>query len=314
MTSPVHNISDVPLLVIMGPTASGKSAMALHLAQTFNGEIISADSMQIYRGLDIGTAKPLPNELAAVPHHLISVFDFNQRVDVYTFVELAVAAINDIRQRGKLPVIAGGTGMYLHALLYGIDELPGDRILRGQLDQEYDNDAGFAALKELMCRRDPAAFALWQSNRRKLIRALEVLELTGQSITTLHSGKNKTLKYPVTAWKLERDRDDLKAIIAKRAKIMLASGWIEEAEAAISNGLLQSPTARQAIGYRLIAEYLNGGINYSALEERITTVTWQFARRQITWFKHQHPEAETVKLPAEYKLLEEKLYGSMDWY
>jgi tRNA dimethylallyltransferase len=317
MTSPGNSLSsqtDIPAFFIMGPTASGKSSLAFYLAQKFNGEIISADSMQIYRGLDIGTAKPSAAELATVPHHLLSIFDFNQRVDVFTFIELAKAALKDIRRRGKIPIVAGGTGMYLHTLLYGIDDLPGNREIREQLDREYDHEAGFIALKELMRQRDPVAFELWQMNRRKLIRALEVLSLTGKSITELQTGKCKTLKIPAISWSLSRDRDELKKLIATRTEQMLAGGWIEEAELAIKHGLLDSPTARQALGYRIIAEYLAGSINYKVMKERITTATWQLARRQITWFKNQHPEAEIINMPVEYCQLEQKFINDLSAY
>ena len=173
--------------VIMGPTAGGKTALALCLAADFKGEIISADSMQIYKGLDIGTAKPTDRELSEIPHHLINLYDIERKLDVYHFVELAEKAIREIHSRGNLPIIVGGTGFYIRALLYGLDTLPGDAGLRAELDAEYDNPAGYEKLKELMRAEDPADFARWQLHRRKLIRALEVFTLTGRSITELQT-------------------------------------------------------------------------------------------------------------------------------
>lgn len=297
---------DSPLVVIMGPTASGKSALALAAARRWRGEIISADSMQFYRGLNIGTAKPTAAEQAEIPHHLIDCLDFAERMDVYEFVRAAETAVRAIRRRGRLPIVAGGSGMYLKALLYGLDPLPGDEKLRRELDEAYDHDAGFDALKARMAELDSAALARWRQHRRKLIRALEVRLLTGRSILALQSGQRSTLRFAVSAWRLEWEPAVLKERIAARTREMLAAGWIPEAEAAIRNGLLESPTARQALGYRLIGDYLAGSLNYDELTARIVTATWQLARRQQTWFRHQHPEAAVLNLPAEEPLFWER--------
>jgi tRNA dimethylallyltransferase len=279
------------LLVITGPTASGKSELALRIAAETGGEIISADSMQLYKGLDIGTAKPSAEDCRKVPHHLIDVFDFSKRVDVYTFLELAEQAIRDIHARNRLPIVAGGTGMYIRALLYGLDPLPADRELRAELDRLYDNDAGFARLKDIVREKSPGDYERWHDHRRKLIRALEVHTITGRSMSELQTMHEPQLRYNATVWNLTRDREELKQRIAIRTGRMLENGWIDEAAAAIGKGLLQSPTAWQALGYSVIAEYLDGAIDYETMHRRIVTATWQFARRQITWFKHQHPEA-----------------------
>ena len=280
------------IVAIMGPTASGKSALALDLARRCGGEIVSVDSMQLYRGLEIGTAQPTPEERRETPHHLVGCFDFHTRVDVFTFVKLADRAIAEIRSRGRIPILAGGTGLYLRALLYGLDDLPADRELRRKLDEAYDSEAGETALKQRMAELDPAGLARWKNCRRRLIRALEVRLLTGRSILELQKNPFDELRYPVRAWRLDPPAEELKERIRIRAKNMLASGWIEEAAAAVEAGLLESPTAHQAIGYRLIAEHLAGKFGMEELHERISTVTWQFARRQRTWFRHQHPEAE----------------------
>ena len=285
------------ILVICGPTASGKSDLALRIAAETNGEIISADSMQLYKGLNIGTAKPSGDERRRVPHHLIDLFDFSKRVDVYVFLELAEQAIREIHSRGRLPVIAGGTGMYIRALLYGLDPLPGNHELRAELDRLYDHDEGFVRLKELMREKSPDDYERWHNHRRKLIRALEVHTLTGQSISALQTLHRPRLRYDATVWSLVRDREELKQRIALRTNLMLEAGWVEEARAAINAGLLEAPTAWQALGYSIIGEYLNGKIDYEAMRQRIITATWQFARRQITWFKHQHPEAVPQPYP-----------------
>ena len=290
----------------MGPTASGKTSLALKLAADFNGEIISADSMQIYKGLDIGTAKPTVQELKEIPHHLINLYDIEQKLDVYRFVELAEKAINEIHSRGNLPIITGGTGFYIRALLYGLDTLPGDAKLRAELDAEYDNPAGYEKLKKLMQIKDPADFERWHMHRRKLIRALEVFTLTGKSITELQTLNKPELRFPVISWNLCWDREELKQRIAKRTQIMLDAGWVEEAEAAIAAGILNTPTAHQVLGYKIIGEYLDKKINYETMRERIITNTWQLARRQITWFKKQHPEAENIQMPTSYALLKKR--------
>ncbi|MFA7183247.1 MAG: tRNA (adenosine(37)-N6)-dimethylallyltransferase MiaA [Victivallales bacterium] len=294
------------IAVIMGPTAGGKTALALRLAADFDGEIISADSMQIYKGLDIGTAKPSPQQLEKVPHHLINLYDIEQKLDVYRFVELAESAIKDIRSRGKLPFVVGGTGFYIRALLYGLDTLPGDTKLRDELDAEYDNPEGYEKLKALMRVKDPADFKRWHMHRRKLIRALEVFILTGKSITELQTINKPQLRFPVISWSLCWDRDELKRRIAERTDAMLDAGWEKEAEAAIKAGILKTPTAHQALGYKIIGEHLDGKIDFDTMRERIATNTWQLARRQITWFKNQHPEAEHIQMPTVYEILKEK--------
>jgi len=237
--------------------------------------------------------RPTAEERKQVPHHLIDIFDLHEPVDVHKFLALADAAIEGVASRGALPCVVGGSGLYLKSLLYGMDDLPADAALRRKLDKKYDNPAGFEALKKLMAQKDPAAHARWKAHRRKLIRALEVLTVTGKSITSLQSGE-KPLRYHSVTLLLSVPREELKARIERRTDAMLQNGWIEEAERAIKNGILTSPTAHQALGYNLIGDYLAGRLNYAEMREKIVTRTWQFARRQLTWFRHQHPEALSV--------------------
>ncbi len=277
------------LIVIAGPTASGKSALALETAQRENGEIVSVDSMQIYRGLEIGTAQPDAEAKKAVKHHLTGIYSFMTPVDVYKYTALAEQAVRDIANRGKLPVLAGGTGLYLRALLYGIDDLPADRALRSELDAAYDSDAGFPDLCARMAELDPAGLDKWRNCRRRLIRALEVRLLTGKSLLELQKMNYSRPRCRFRLIKLDPPADELRARIRERAEKMLAGGWIEEAEAAIKAGLLESPTAHQAIGYRLIDAFLRGEFSRDELLERICAATRQYARRQRTWFRHQKP-------------------------
>ncbi|MEA4861996.1 MAG: tRNA (adenosine(37)-N6)-dimethylallyltransferase MiaA [Victivallaceae bacterium] len=294
------------LLVIAGPTASGKSALALELAGRLNLEIISGDSMQLYRGLDIGTAKPTATERRLVPHHLIDLFAFSERVDVFRFVKLAGDCIESVAARGNLPCVVGGTGLYLKSLIYGLDDLPADSAVRARIDAQYAAGDRFEELKKVMAARDPVSLTRWEKNQRRLLRALEVLTVSGRSISELQSGP-RPARYRTLTLVLDWERDELKRRIAERTGKMLGSGWLEEARIAIAGGLLDSPTARQAIGYDLIAEYLAGNMTRNALAARIATVTWQLARRQLTWFRHQHPEAEWVECPADPDAVAERV-------
>lgn len=295
----------------MGPTASGKSSLALQAAELLNGEIVSADSMQLYRGLEIGTAQPTTEERKKIPHHLVGIWDIEKRADVFTFQALADEAIRDIQSRGKLPIVAGGTGLYLKNLLYGLDDMPGDREIRKELDELYDAPEKEPLLFEKMAQVDPEALEKFRLCRRRLIRALEVKIITGKSILELQSKNEKTLRYPeITAIKLDVAPEVLAQKIALRAKIMLETGWIDEAKAAIDNGLLTTPTAHQALGYKIIASYLNGDFDYDTLYEKICAATRQYARRQRTWFRHQHPEAVALPVDAAREFIKkaDKLY------
>ena len=283
------------ILVISGATASGKSSLAFEAAKRIGGEIISIDSMQLYRDLPIGTAQPSEEEKSIIPHHLTGIYELDERSEVFRFCSEADEAISEVRKKGKIPVLCGGTGMYLKALLYGLDDLPGDRELRRELDEKYDSDEGEKALHIKMMQVDPEGFARWKDCRRRLIRALEVYLLTGKSIITLQQGRRQVMRYQTASFVLERESSELKERIAKRAYEMLKSGWIEEAEAAIKKGLFSTPTAHQALGYKQLDGFLRGEFNFDELHEKICTATWQYARRQRTWFRHQHPEAVSVE-------------------
>ena len=295
---PTEYLNNIPLKVIAGPTASGKSSMALDIAGKCNGEIVSIDSMQLYRIIPIGTAQPDAADKALIPHHLVGIYEIDQRAEVYTFVELAEKAIRDITSRSRVPILCGGTGLYLKSLLYGLDQLPGDNDLKNRLDKEYDDPA---MLKELQNRLitlgDQQVVDKFTNNRRRLIRALEIRLLTGKSILELQNEYRPRLRYKLDdAVYLAHDRAVLQERIAARTRQMLKSGWIEEAENAIKAGLLTSPTAHQALGYKIIDRYLRGEIDLAKLEELIITATWQYARRQQTWFRHQHPELSAMTM------------------
>lgn len=282
------------IIVIMGPTGSGKTSLALKLTDFINCEILSADSMQVYRGMDIGTAKAGTEEQKIVPHHMIDIMDINERLDIFSYVKSAQMVISDIFRKGKIAVIVGGSGLYIKSVLYGLDPLPSDPQLRDELDKEYKDN--FEKLKKDVSVIDPKAFKEFELYPRKLIRAIEVYKLSGVSILDQHSewDKNK-LKYKnVYSFVLKMNRKKLFERIGTRTEKMLESGWIDETRKLIAEGLLESPTAKQAIGYPIIAKYIQGKINYDEMKMRIISSTKKYARRQETWFNHQHPEAKYI--------------------
>ena len=287
---------DCPILAILGPTASGKTALSLKLSKKLPVEIISADSMQFYKEMNIGVAKPTKEEQKLIPHHLIDIRSIHEKVDIYQFVELAEEAIKKIRNNNHIPLIVGGSGLYIRSLFYGLDPLPANPKLRQELDNKFDSESGFIQLIEKMKEKDPQSLKRWSKHRRKLIRAYEVYKLTGVSITELQKTWKGTLKFPVQAWRICMDRQLLRERIAKRTDEMLSNGWIEETEQLINIGFLESPTAKQAIGYKIISDYLAGNINKNDMRMKIINSTRQYARRQDTWFKNQHPEAIPLEI------------------
>ncbi|HBM17373.1 MAG TPA: tRNA (adenosine(37)-N6)-dimethylallyltransferase MiaA [Lentisphaeria bacterium] len=289
-------MKDKPIVVIMGPTSSGKSDLALDIARKMPAEIISADSMQLYVGMDIGTAKPSREEQRLVRHHLLDFFDISERFEVFTYVKLASEAIADIQSRNKIPLIVGGSGMYIKALLYGLDPLPSDQELSKNLYGKYEND-NLKLINDL-AEIDPNSAELFREKTRKMIRAMEVFILTGKSILEQNTKwDSKKMKYSAISYKIKRDRKDLFERISLRTDRMLSEGWIEETEKLIQKGLNSTPTARQAIGYGLIGKYLDGQMSFEELRMRIIADTKKFARRQETWFNNQHPEAKEFFLP-----------------
>jgi tRNA dimethylallyltransferase len=280
-------------LWIVGPTAVGKSAVALALAQQLNGEIVSADSMQVYQGMDIGTAKPTPAEQALVPHHLIDICPVSHPFDVKQFVDLARQAIADIRQRGKTAVIVGGTGLYVRALRHGLFEGPSrDPQLRQRLEAMTATDL-FAELQRI----DPATAArIDRHNPRRLVRALEVFHLTGQPIAdqqTQWDDENPSGRAPVYC--LTRDRKELVARIEKRIDQQLADGWVGEVRRLMAEGLEQNPGALQAAGYRELGAHIRGECPLADAVTRIKARTRQLAKRQMTWFRRE-PELVWVEI------------------
>ena len=287
-----------PHLFLAGPTASGKSEVALLLAERFGGEIISVDSMQVYRGLEIGTAKPTAEERRRVPHHLVDVADIQEGFDAARFVRLARSAVEDITARGRWPIFAGGTGLYFKAFLEGLGESPpADAVLRAELEQVSLPDL----LREL-AERDPPAFErIDPKNLRRVVRAIEVIRLTGRRFSDQrapwlpperHSGSEILLA-------LDREPDDLRSRIDARVDRMFERGLVRETEALLARGLEQNRVAMQAIGYRQVVEQLRGERSLDQTIALVKQRTHQFARRQRTWFRHQLPVEWIAVAPAE---------------
>jgi tRNA dimethylallyltransferase len=272
-------------LLLTGPTASGKSAVGLLLAEGLGGEIISVDSMQVYRGLDIGTAKPTREELGRVPHHLIDVVDLTESFDAAQFVRLAKAAMEDIQSRGRVPILCGGTGLYFNALLGGLGEAPpADPVVRAEVEA-----LPTEALLDELATRDPVLFdEIDVNNRRRLVRAVEVIRITGRPFSVQRAAwPDRAPGLAGRSFGLERLADDQRRRIHERVEVMMNSGWIEETQRALAAGLASNRTAAQAIGYRYIAEFLQGERTRLMTVDLIQTKTRQFAKRQRTWLHNQ---------------------------
>jgi tRNA dimethylallyltransferase len=283
------------VIAILGPTASGKSDVAMAVAERVGAEIVCCDSMVVYRGLDIGTAKPSATDRERVPHHLLDVVSMHERFDVHAYVEAAAAAIAAINGRGRPALLCGGTGMYAKALLYGFALRPHDPEVAAAVlaDRErLGDDALRAELAELA-----PDVEVDTTNPRRLLRALEAARMGGadalRAAAAPPAGTRQFLLIPSPTVTRER--------VAMRTRAMLAAGWLDEVAALVADGLLETPTAAQALGYRDIGAYLSGAsTEQAALEELLVTRTCQYAKRQRTWFRHQHPGGEVLDMrPAE---------------
>lgn len=286
-------------IFLAGPTAVGKSEVALLLAEQLGGEIISVDSMQVYRGLDIGTAKPSPAERARIPHHLLDVVELNEPFDAAKFCELARLAVSQIQSRGRCPIFCGGTGLYFKAFLEGLGEAPpSDAALRAELEA-----TPLDALLRELAGRDPVTFEkIDRQNPRRVIRAIEVIRLTGKPFSAQRAGWNSSepaTRNPQHAphfTVLTRLKPDLDARIHARVDTMFGRGLVAETKALLAHGLEQNPTAMQAIGYRQVVEHLRGEHSLAETVKLVKIKTRQYAKRQLTWFR-RHAAAKWVEIP-----------------
>lgn len=274
---------DMAVPILAGPTASGKTELALRLAERIPIEVISADASMVYRGMDIGTAKPTQAERATVRHHLVDWLEPNQLFSVAAYVRAAEAAIEDVRSRGRIPLVVGGTGYYIRALSEGLFELPEpDPELQNRIEQELQ-ERGFAAMREELAAVSAADALRVGSNPRRLVRAIEVLRRTGIPPAQAHRrgprfSYRKLILWPQWDW--------LEPRFGQRTEGMFGRGLVEEVR-----GLLerypQMPTALQAIGYKEVAAYLRGEMGLEAAQKRVLQATRAYAKRQFTWFRKE---------------------------
>jgi tRNA dimethylallyltransferase len=289
----------VKTLIILGPTAVGKTAVSIRAAEQLGGEIVSADAFQVYRGMDIATAKPSPEELARVPHHLVDILDPGEEYSAARFRELALPLIEEIRGRGAVPIVSGGAGMYIRVLVDGIfPSPPADRELRERLRAE-EAERGPGYLHGQLARRDPvSAERIHPRNLKRIIRALEVLELTGTAISSLQrewGAAGGGAESPFLLIGLNRERADLDSRIDRRAEEMFERGLLEETRGLLETGRLEAGPARLALGYREAAGCLRGEYGEEEAVRRLAAATRRFARRQLTWWRKE-PRIEWIDL------------------
>lgn len=274
------------IFAVLGPTAAGKTAVGVRLAQTLDGEIVSVDSRQIYRELDIGTAKPTAEERAAARHHLIDVAPPAQKYSAALFQKEADAAISDIRSRGKLPILVGGAGLYFRALTDGIFDGPSaDPAARRRLEAEADAHGNERLMNRLYKVDREAAERIHPNDRMRLVRALEVYELTGRPISELRrEWRGKPPRYEIAAVGLRRPREQLNRRINARVKRMLADGLLEETQA-LRAKYARSDPAFNGFGYAELWDYLDGKHTFEKAVELLKRNTRRYAKRQMTWFR-----------------------------
>lgn len=291
------------LVVLAGATATGKSSLSVELAQAIDAEIINADSMQVYRGMDIGTAKISIEERQGIPHHMLDVLDVNQDSTVAWYQSGAREVIDEIHSRGKSVVMVGGTGLYIKAVIDELNFPETDPMVRHTLNKEAEDlgiDEMFARLEKL----DPAAaIAIDRANLRRIIRALEVIEITGKPFTA-NLPREESIRYPdARQFGLVMDRELLSERIDQRVNTMFENGFVEEVQKLMSSGLLEGRTAQRALGYSQIVSHLQGETSLDAAIEETKRATRQYARRQETWFSRdarikwistRQPRLETI--------------------
>ncbi|MFI7579848.1 tRNA (adenosine(37)-N6)-dimethylallyltransferase MiaA [Kocuria kalidii] len=273
--------SDRPVVAVVGPTGSGKTALGVELALRLDGEVVNADSMQFYRGMDIGTAKATAEERRGVPHHLLDVLDVTEEASVADFQRAARTCIAEIRSRGRVPVVVGGSGLYVRAAL-DVLELPGtDPSVRARIEGELA-ERGPGALRERLRQVDPESAARLRDERR-LVRALEVWELTGRPFTSFMPRREYV--QPTVQLGLDVDRAELRTRLARRVGAMVEAGLEAEVHGLAQRGLREGRTASRALGYGQFLDVLDGRATVEEAVEATVVATRRFARRQLTWFR-----------------------------
>jgi len=276
-----------PLTILVGPTAVGKTAISIPVAQALQAEILNVDSRQLYRHMQIGTAKPTPLEQGQVRHHLLDLLDPDQTINAAAFVRAAEQALEDIHTRGKRPLIVAGSGLYLQALLYGLMPVPAAHAPLREVLRTYAERHGTPALHRWLQRLDPVAAADYHAHDCvRIVRALEVTFLTGVPFSThRHQHRQQGPRYPYVAVGLTRCRAELDARIAERTEAMLAEGWLTEVNDLLRRGYDRSSHPMNSLGYRDLLAYLEGQYSWPETVQAIVKSTRQLAKRQLTWFR-----------------------------
>jgi tRNA dimethylallyltransferase len=290
------------LIIVCGATATGKSELAVSLAKVINAEVVNADSMQVYKGMDIGTAKLTNAERGGITHHLIDVLDIKDEANVAWYQQIAREKIDQILSTGKSVVVVGGTGLYIKAILDDLNFPDTDPAVRQKITDQAEK-LGNDVMHERLAKLDPAAaLAIPKENIRRVIRALEVIELTGKPFTA-NLPRQESSKYPdAKQFGLVLDRGNLDEKIDKRVEDMWAKGFAREVSTLMTKGLEQSGTAKKALGYMQIMNYLNGESDEAFAKEETKRVTRAYARRQETWFSRDErikwlaPESNAARL------------------
>lgn len=275
------------IIAVAGPTAVGKTKFAIMLAQEFDGEVVSCDSMQLYKFMDIGSAKPTPGEMMLAKHHLVDLIDPRDEFSVAQYQKLAKAAIKDILDRGKTPIISGGTGLYLNSLLYDMDfsSAPGDNSYRDELTEIAEKDGREALHKMLEEQDSTAAAAIHPNNTKKIIRALERLKEGEGRIKQFSDITSETKDYETVLIGLTRERAELYDRINKRVDILMDEGLLEEVKGLADMGLTKENISMKGIGYKELMDYLDGISTLDAAIDTIKKNTRHYAKKQLTWFR-----------------------------
>ena len=298
-------MSKQKLIVLTGPTAVGKSKLSIELAKRIGGEIISADSMQVYKHMDIGTDKISKEKMEGVPHHLIDILEPDELFNVFLFQKLVKEAIADIASRGKVPIIVGGTGFYIQAVLYDIDftETDEDMTIRNELEERAANGEGQALFEELKAVDPKSAEIIHANNIKRVIRALEYYKKTGKPISEHNEEQHqRTSPYDFKYFVLTDDRGVLYSRIDKRVDAMIKEGLEDEVRALLTMNIDRSATSMQGLGYREMIGYLDGEYDLDRAVYLIKRNTRHFAKRQLTWFRREK----------DVRWIDKKLYGRDD--
>lgn len=274
------------VIIIGGPTASGKTALSIELAKKMNGEIVSADSMQIYKDMNIGTAKPNKEEMQGIKHYMIDIINPDERFSVSQYKKKAKEAIRDIINKGKVPIVIGGTGLYIETLIYEIQfvEIETDLEYRKQLEKKVEEEGLDKLYKEALKIDEKAMQKISPNDKKRILRVLELYHQTGKTKSELDAESRKEPEYDYKFFAINMKREVLYDRINKRVDIMLKNGLVEEVKN-ICDKYKEFPTAMQGLGYKEVVEYLDEKVTYEEMIEKIKTESRRYAKRQLTWFR-----------------------------